>query len=574
MNIKSKLRLGIGLLFLLNLIVGIFASLYLQRLSDNSKSILSENYKSLQYTRKLNTLLHNSDNFSNREIASFEKYLHLQEVNITEPGEAELTGQLRNSFNMLKDPKNEQLKPSLIIDIQNILDKVQDLNLASVYSKNVKTQRVAKNASFTLGILTVFCLLIGFSFMVNFPGYIADPLHELLSGIKAISNKEYNQQLNIETNDELGELARAFNAMAIKLKEFESINLAQILSEKRRIETLIDSMNDAIVGLDEQQNILFINTVSAELFGLDSTRLIGVYAPDIALTNGLFRQALTRENNKEIAFKSKSGERYFTKETIEVRNNDEALGKVIILKNITRFHELDAAKTNFIATISHELKTPISSIKLCLKLLEDERVGLVNTEQRSLIKNIKEDTSRLLRITGELLDLSQVESGNIHLNLNEAAPMAIVEYAKNTVQFQASQKNVVIDVKCDENLPNVVADEEKTAWVLVNFLSNALRYSPDYGTIFLHLKSGEDVVEFLVTDAGPGIEEKYQKRIFDRYFQVPSHEKQKTGTGLGLAISKDFIEAQKGRIFLKSKVGEGSTFGFIIPISKRITNEI
>lgn len=569
MKIKSKLQLGIGLLFLLNLIVGISASLYLQRLSDNSKSILSENYKSLQYTRHLNAILHNSDDFSNKEIASFEKYLHLQEINITEPGEAELTGQLRNSFNMLKDPKNQQLKFSLIIEIQNILDKVQDLNLNSIYSKNIRTQRIAKNVSFTLGTLTAFCLLIGFSFMVNFPGYIANPLQELLSGIKAISNKQYNQQLNIDTNDELGELAQAFNAMAIKLREFESINLAQILSEKRRIETLIDSMNDAIIGLDEQQRILFINTVSTELFGLDSNELVGSYAPDIALNNGFFRQALTQENNKEIVFNSMSGERYFTKETIEVKNNDEALGKVIILKNITRFHELDAAKTNFIATISHELKTPISSIKLSLKLLEDERIGSVNDEQQSLIQNIKEDTSRLLRITGELLDLSQVESGNIHLNMNEASPMAIVEYAKNTVHFQASQNNVTIDIKCDENLPNVIADEEKTAWVLVNFLSNALRYSPNQGIIFLQVKSVQDVVEFSVTDAGPGIEEQYQKRIFERYFQVPSQDKQKTGTGLGLAISKDFIEAQKGRIFLQSQVGKGSTFGFTIPVSKQ-----
>ncbi|RYG23361.1 MAG: HAMP domain-containing protein, partial [Chitinophagaceae bacterium] len=279
-------------------------------------------------------------------------------------------------------------------------------------------------------------LLVGFSFLVNFPGYIADPLLALMEGIKAIANKQYNQQLKIYTDDELGELALAFNSMAIKLGEYESSNLAKVLSEKKRIETIIDNMSDVIIVLDAENKVLFINTVACSVLKL-STADVGKNVSELAKRNEWFRQVFEKEDNKEIGFKTETADRYFTRETIDVKNEEEAIGRIIILNNVTSFHELDAAKTNFIATISHELKTPIASMKLSLKLLEDERIGIVNEEQQSLIQNIKDDAGRLLRITGELLDLSQVESGNIHLEIAEVDPIRIVDYAKDAVQFQA-----------------------------------------------------------------------------------------------------------------------------------------
>jgi len=182
--------------------------------------------------------------------------------------------------------------------------------------------------------------------------------------------------------------------------------------EKSRIEAIINNLNDAVIGLDEKSKILFVNIVAIKMLNVKSEDLIGKYAPDVALYNDLLRTLLNeKDQNKEIKIYADERESYFTKETLTVESNEKVLGKVILLKNITRFHELDEAKTNFIATISHELKTPISAIKMSLKLLENEKVGSLNPEQNQLLENIKSDSQRLLNITGELLDLTQVESG-------------------------------------------------------------------------------------------------------------------------------------------------------------------
>jgi signal transduction histidine kinase len=229
----------------------------------------------------------------------------------------------------------------------------------------------------------------------------------------------------------------------------------------------------------------------------------------------------------------------------------------------------DKEKTNFIATVSHEIKTPIASIKLSTKLLEDQRIGSLNAEQKQLIQNIKEDTSRVLKITSEVLSIAQMESGKIQLNIHPSDPKQIVDYALEAVYLQAEQKKIVFEFKSDEKAPLIDADVEKTAWVLVNFLSNAIRYSPSKSKIILGLKTNSDTVEFSVHDFGKGIDKKYQEKIFDRYFQIPGS---KSGAGLGLAISKQFIEAQDGEIWVESTVDAGSKFNFIL--KRNFLNEI
>jgi signal transduction histidine kinase len=222
---------------------------------------------------------------------------------------------------------------------------------------------------------------------------------------------------------------------------------------------------------------------------------------------------------------------------------------------------LNEAKTNFIATVSHELKTPISSIKMSARLLTDLRVGKLNSEQEELIRSIGDDADRLLKITGELLNMSQVETGNIQLKLQPADPGAIVEQAIQAIQFQAQQKQINIRTAVAGHLPAIQADTEKTSWVLINFLTNAIKYSPEQSGVEVSAYKKENKVVFTVQDHGNGIDEKYLPRIFDRYFKVPgtSHH---NGTGLGLSISKEFIEAQGGSIWVNSTIGEGSQFGF------------
>ena len=157
--------------------------------------------------------------------------------------------------------------------------------------------------------------------------------------------------------------------------------------------------------------------------------------------------------------------------------------------------------------------------------------------------------------------MSQVETGNIQLKLQPANPVVIVNQAIQAVSFQAQQRKISIQTKLAEHLPNIQADVEKTSWVLINLLTNAIKYSPEESVIELAAFQKNGKVEFMVKDHGRGIDEKYLTRIFERYFKVPgTHER--NGTGLGLSISKEFIEAQGGRIWVDSRVGEGSSFGF------------
>jgi len=331
--------------------------------------------------------------------------------------------------------------------------------------------------------------------------------------------------------------------------------------EKKRIEAIINNMKDAIVGLDEKNKVLFTNTVALQLLGLNETDLIGKYAPDVALRNDLLRNLLVKEEkDKLLKIYADKKESYFNKDFLEIFNGDQKIGEVIILRNITRFQELDLAKTNFIATISHELKTPISSINMSLKLLDDQRIGDMNTEQKKLVENIKADSQRLLKITSELLDLTQVESGNINLNTRHVSPLDIISQASNAVQSLAEQKSITIEKHIAANLPLVKADTEKTSWVLLNFLTNAVRYSLPGSKIIIAARQKEGNVEFSVKDYGRGIEEKYLGKIFDKFFQVPGSASD--GTGMGLAISKEIIEKQGGKIGVESKPNEGSTFTF------------
>jgi PAS domain S-box-containing protein len=557
-RLKTKLSLGLGFLFLVILTFGILSLYYINRLSGDANRILKNNYESLVYSNNMLKALEDIPTDTNA-FTEFNANLQNQEANVTEPGEKDATGSLRKNYKELlanpADPSNyAQLRESIRI--------INDLNQESILKKNAIASATAESAQLWLTIIFTTLILIVLTFIYNFPGVIAEPVAKLAEGIREIANKNYGKRIYLKQEDEFGELARAFNSMAGKLDEYENSNLAKITFEKKRIETIINQMRDGIIGLDEKRHILFLNAVAEKLLGLKEADIIGKYAPDLALKNDLMRTLLQQDAaKKELKIYADSKESYFNKDVLDVMNNGQVAGQVIVLRNITLFHELNEAKTNFIATVSHELKTPISSIKMSARLLTDNRVGELNAEQQELTKSITEDADRLLNITSELLNMSQVETGNIQLKLQPAGPAAIVEQAVQAVQFQAQQRNIVLRTNLPMDLPQVQADLEKTSWVMINFLTNAIRYSSDTSFIDIAAYQKDSKVFFTVTDYGKGIDEKYLPRIFDRYFKVPgTHER--NGTGLGLAISKEFIEAQGGSIWVKSYIGEGSLFGF------------
>lgn len=577
MRIKTKLRLGFGFLFILVLSFGALCGFYLNEIAKDSKVILRDNYESIGFSREMRKVMDNNGlPLSDQASKSFEKQLKRQEGNITEPGEKEITQKIRHNFEALKTKNDLKIER----EVRRHLTKIEELNMNAIVRKNDQAQVSVKKAVLYMEIIGSFIVLILFSFSINFPGFIANPLLQLKEGIKEISRKNYKTRLNFPPNDEFSPLAEAFNQMASRLNDWENSNIATILSEKSRIETIIEQMQDGIIGLNEKSEIIFINPAAEKLLNLDEANIIGRNASQVADKNDLFRNLLeNKHSEKQVKIYANGKESYFQLESREIivpnyeQNRDKPLitagkpaGEVYILRNITHFRELDEAKTNFIATISHELKTPISSIKMSLQLLTDHRVGNLNKEQTDLIDHINDDAQRLLKITSELLDLAQVETGNIQLNFHPTDPDEIVNYAINSIKFQADHKHIQLEYHRMPERFKVQVDVEKTTWVLINFLSNALRYSPEKSKVIISVKPEKNRIEFSVKDFGKGIEEQYQNRLFDRYFQVPTDGKNKSGTGLGLAISKDFIEAQQGEIFVESELGSGSSFGFRLPI--------
>lgn len=562
MRLKTKLSIGIGFLFAAILVSGLLGIFSINLMKKDAHLVLKDNYETLVYS---NNMLQSLEHFKTdpRSVQTFEENLARQEANITEPGEGAATGSVREIFMQLKQiPANDSLQ-------QLVRQKIYLINTANqqaIFAKNSTAVANAKRFSTWMMIIFTLLSLIAFTLAVNFPGIISEPINALSEGIKSIVNKDYSRRIHLPQHDEFGELAQAFNTMAEKLNEYEHSNLAKIKFEKSRIDTIINQMNDGIIGLDDTRHILFTNRVAEKLLGLRETEIAGKYAPDVALQNDLMR-SLLQENSreKELKIYADNKESYFHLDVINVDNNEKVIGQVIVLRNITPFHELNEAKTNFIATISHELKTPIASIKMSAQLLSDHRVGDVNPEQGELIKSITDDSDRLLKITSELLNMSQVETGHIQLKIAPVSPDIIISNATSTVSFLAQQKNIQVRVEPAPAHVMMMTDPEKTAWVLTNFLTNAVKYSPADDEIVLTTTVHNNNIVFAVADHGRGIDEKYLPKIFDRYFKVPGTP-EKTGTGLGLSISREFIEAQGGKIWVNSRLGEGTTFSFSLPV--------
>lgn len=564
-KMQTKLTFGLLSLFVVIICFGGLGIFYVNRLSSDAGMILKDNHISVEYC---NHMLKALDEIPGNpgQVAVFEHNLRLEEQNITEPGEAEATSEVRALFETLKqDPavfgQYKKMRKAIL--------KIEDVNQMAIIHKNVIASGTAAQATLWLTIIVSILSLAALTFVINFPSIIARPVKALTEGIREIANKNYSKRIHLDQKDEFGTLAETFNVMAEKLDEYEHSNLAEIKFEKSRIEAIINKMNDGIFGLNDKMEILFFNAAAERIFGLKESEVTGRLAPDIAAGNDLLRTVLNSEPKTQLRIFADNKESFFTQESIVIQTENSVGGRVILLRNVTPFKELDVARTNFIATISHELKTPLFAIKMGTQLLEDKRVGDYNADQLDILSSIKANADRLLRITGELLNVSQVESGQIQLKKEWVKPGTIVLRALQAVQVHAGEHHIQLKEDIEKDLPYVSLDEEKTTWVLINFLTNAIKYSHENGTVVVQVSREEQDIHFRVTDQGRGIEPRYLDQVFDKYFKVPGG-KQQAGTGLGLSISREFIEAQGGRIWARSEFGAGSVFGFSIVINTRV----
>ncbi|MGE5806718.1 MAG: ATP-binding protein [Ignavibacteria bacterium] len=610
-SIKSKINFALIFLFAVTLLLGVLGILFIGQLAQKTRGTIQDNYSSVDYVIKMLTSLDEMNSFQIKNLRNvnsidtseiinylktkkiFEQNLQLESKNITEASESETVGELHSEYtdymsiyeklkkNKLNADDDFQAFNNNYLSVRSLILGIYKLNMDAITDKTNELQSTADEVILYMSIAAILSILITLSFAYTFPSKIIKPIKELTERIKSISEQKYEQKLEINTKDELGELASAFNTMAKRLKLYDAKHIDQLLFEQKRIEAVVNGLEDGVLLIDENRKIVLVNNTVLKLTGLQEKNILSQNIPEVTAYNDLIREIYKTavniksenstelkplriiQNNRELFYKIESED---INTYSEFTKREMFIGTLIILRNITKYQEMDKAKTNLLATASHELKTPLSSINLSLKLFEDKRLGALNEEQRGIIQDIKRQTLRLSRVINEILDYSQIETGNIRLKFASVKPEDIIELGVTALMMQAAEKNLDLDTEIEENLPEVNADLEKIVFVFVNLLNNAIRFTKPNDKIQLsaHRLNGE--VKFSIKDHGPGISKEDQEKLFQRFTQVGKKSRQ--GWGLGLAISKEFVLAQGGKIWVESKEGEGSEFSFTLPATR------
>jgi len=532
----------------------------------NTENILKDNYNSVMYAQNMLRAISLYDRDSAEAIHIFAQNLKLQKLNETEKDEKEVTRQLAEAFTSFRYKNNVESRMRLEQAINNIIK----MNTDAIRMKSERAVEGAHTVLLLTIILSIASAVIAIFMLLKFPKMLTSPIKELLEGIIEISNHNYDKRLNFGEKSEFNDVATSFNNMAKELSLFQESSMAKIISTKQYLETVINAIKEPILGLSDKKDILFANDAVIQILNIPASKIINESALDLSLSNDLLRRLIrglektdkgnnaeTKKNDDEaLKIYSDNKESYYEVHYLCLPENS---GTVILLTDITKFKMLDNAKTNFISVISHELKTPISAIMMSLKLLEDNRIGGMNSEQKELAQNIQDNSDRLLSITGELLKMTQVEAGVLHLNPKITKPIELIDYAIKATRVLAEHWKCNIEVEYpEEKISKIFVDNEKIAWVITNLLSNAIHYSSENSHVIVGARQVDKKVELYVRDFGKGIAPRYHKTIFDRYFRVPGTKVQ--GSGLGLSISKDFVEAHGGTIRVESEIGKGSCF--------------
>jgi NtrC-family two-component system sensor histidine kinase KinB len=434
--------------------------------------------------------------------------------------------------------------------------------------------------STVLGFL-VAGLVVGITMMVRLPRVVVRPLRRLTVDVEKVAGPGPATRVGVSRRDEVGSVATAVNRVLSQAQHERRSTLAELFTERNRMDSLVRSLDEGLLLLDEKQTIILANPVACDLLGLRQAELEGKPAEAVAATNEQLRALLAPlaahnlagddEPDPVFTFPHKGAAPHYQLSISPIDMPDPATGKpapgghIFCLRNVSDFKKLDEVKSGFLATISHELKTPLASIKLSLMLLQNDRTAAA--ERQRLAAGIGEETQRLLNMVGQLIDVARLDAGaGIKLDVQRMRLAEVIGYATQTVHPQLTDKQLRLDIQVPDTLPEVQGDVEKTTWVLINLLSNAIRYSPTAAPLVVRVLPWGEMVRVSVEDCGPGIPAEYHKRIFQRFAGVPGSAAKGNSSGLGLSISREFINAQGGTLWVESQPEKGSRFLFTLPV--------
>ncbi len=457
-----------------------------------------------------------------------------------------------------------------------------EINQNDLYNAMPETHSIANKTAFGAMMAAIIMLVLSIIATAWLIRSFITPAELLTERVKQIGAGNIDLKIDVLSDDEVGQLSREFNKMTERLRQYDQINIDTLLSEKRKSETIVDSITDGLIMIDASSTILHVNKRVADLFGFEEATAIG--RPVTAMVNDdrvltLLRSPLDEAaimDDRRLSFLQfdRDGLSSFFRPKVTVLQTPDGdlYGVLLLMQDITQFKELDRMKSDFIATVSHEFRTPVTSINMSVDILDQQLLGPLTPKQKELVSAAKEDCYRLTKLARELLQLSKLESGRVQVRDEPLAMHEVVEATLRPLRIQFQEKKVALESSVPSSLPQIVADEQQLSWVITNLVTNALKYTDAGGTVSVLGSAAPGEIRLEVRDTGVGIPREHIDRIFDKFVQVRNAAGSTPGSvGLGLAIAKEIVEMYGGRIWVESEVGQGSTFAFVLPTRRPVT---
>ena len=453
-------------------------------------------------------------------------------------------------------------------------DRLLQLNQHAMVAKSEAAAEVARRWFYLTLLLAGVMVAAGIALAFLLANRIVEPLRQLTATTAKIAGGDLDAKAEVNSDDEVGMLAREYNRMAERIRQLRQSDKGQLFVARQTTEAAIDSLYDPVIVTDSEGRVTKLNPAAEEIFGSEaenSGKHIGEIARDPTLA-GAVAEAIRSQRPvagegavSVLPLAVDGSERAFRLRTTPMRDNENRLlGAVILLEDITHLREIDRLKSEFIATASHELRTPLTSVQMGVHLLLEKAAGELTDKQTEVLEACRQDCDRLDRLMRDLLDLSKIEAGDSPPQFAPVRAGELIHAAAEDLRPQVEVKALEFNVDVPIDLPLVRVDRLQIERVISNLVINAIR-STRQGEIRITGERRDHNIAVSVADSGSGIPAEYLPHIFDKFVQVP--DAPTGGAGLGLAISKSIVEAHGGQIGVHSEMGIGSTFTFTVPVA-------
>lgn len=607
-TLRRKFLLGYGTALAGLVVVTAWAFASLSQLGAASDAILRENYRSILAAENMVDAVERQDSavlllllgeaqaglaqFREHE-GPFFQWLGRAKDNITIAGEREILERIETGYEdylrRVSDlagagppnaggaaPYREALFPAFSA-IRAACIELREINERTMFAASERARSIARRARWTLVLVGTAAVGLGLAFSLVLSALLVRPLRRMTEAAARLAQGDHEVEVPSRSTDEVGQLAREFNAMARKLKAFHDLNIGRVMEEKRKSKAIVRSLDDGVVVVDADLKVTSLNPAAARTLGVDEAKALHRHFLEVVRDERLFehvrqtaeagRPPPLAEGEDVLAMGPEGARRdYQFAVTPVLAEGGAMLGVVLLLRDVTRLAELDRLKTDFVLKASHELRTPLTSMEMGIGLLLESAPTKLDEKERELLAAAAEDVGRLKALVSDLLDLSRIEAGKMEMALEEVPADTLFRRAAAAMKGQAEEKGVRLTAEVPPDLPPVRADPTRITWVLVNLVANALRYTPRGGHVRLSAERAGARAHLRVADDGVGIPYEHQSRIFDKFVQVHG-DATPGGSGLGLAICREIVRAHGGTIWVESAPGEGTTFTFALPLA-------